>query len=38
MALVIKLAELISRLSDALSDAMEARQAARRKHPHVPEE
>jgi len=38
MALVIKLAQFIARLNDAFSEALEARQAARRKYPHVPEE
>jgi hypothetical protein len=38
MVLVIKLAQFLSRLNDAFSEALAARQAARRKYPHVPEE
>ena len=38
MALIIKLAQLIARLGDALNEALQARQDARRKYPFVPEE
>jgi hypothetical protein len=38
MALIIKIAQFIARMSDALNEAMAARQAARRKYPSVPEE
>jgi len=38
MALVIKIAEFIARLNEALNEALAARDAARRKYPHVPEE
>jgi hypothetical protein len=38
MALIIKIAEFIARLQEALNEALEARQAARRKYPFVPEE
>jgi hypothetical protein len=38
MALIIKIAQFLTRLNDAFREAMEARQAAHRKYPHVPEE
>ena len=38
MALLIKFAQLITRLNDALNDAFEARRIAKLKYPHVPEE
>jgi hypothetical protein len=38
MALIIKIAQFIARIGDAIDEAMLARQAARRKYPHVPEE
>ena len=38
MALIIRFAQFIARLNDAFNEALEARQAARRKYPHVPEE
>jgi hypothetical protein len=38
MALIVKLAQFLSRLNDAFNDASRARQAARRKYPFVPEE
>jgi hypothetical protein len=38
MALVIKIAQFIARLNEAFDEALAARQAARRKYPHVPEE
>ena len=38
MALIIKIARFIARMGDAFNEALEARQAARRKYPHVPEE
>jgi hypothetical protein len=37
MALIIKLAQLIA-LGRAFDEALQARQNARRKYPHVPEE
>jgi hypothetical protein len=38
MALIIKIAQFLARIGDAIDEALEARQAARRKYPHVPEE
>jgi hypothetical protein len=38
MALIIKIAEFIARLNEALNEAFAARQSARRKYPFVPEE
>ena len=38
MALILKIAQFIARLGEALDEALEAREAARRKFPHVPEE
>ena len=38
MALIIKIAQFIARIGDAIDEAMQARQAARQKYPHVPEE
>ena len=35
MALIIKIAQFLTRIGDAFD---EARRAARRKYPHVPEE
>jgi hypothetical protein len=38
MVLVIKFAQFLNRLSDALQEALRARDEASRKFPHVPEE
>jgi len=38
MALIIKIAQFFAKIGDAFSEALEARQAAHRKYPHVPEE
>jgi hypothetical protein len=38
MALIIKIAQFFARLNEAFSEALEARQAAHRKYPFVPEE
>jgi hypothetical protein len=38
MALIVKIAQIVSQLNAALSEAMQARQAAHRKYPFVPEE
>jgi hypothetical protein len=38
MALIVKIAQFVARLNDALNEALAARQAARRKYPFVPEE
>jgi hypothetical protein len=38
MALIIKIAQFLARLGDAFNEALAAREAARRKYPHVPEE
>lgn len=38
MALIIKTARFFARLSEAFNEAMEARQAAHRKYPYIPEE
>jgi hypothetical protein len=38
MALIIKVAEFFARLGDAFDEALEARAAAHRKYPHMPEE
>jgi hypothetical protein len=38
MALIIKIAQFIARINDAFNEALQARQAARRKYPYVPEE
>lgn len=38
MALILKIAQFVNRLNDAFVEALQARQAARRKYPHVPEE
>ena len=38
MVLIIRFAQFIAHLNDAFNEALEARQAARRKYPHVPEE
>jgi hypothetical protein len=38
MALIIKIAQFFARLGEAFDEALEARQAARRKYPFVPEE
>ena len=38
MALIIKIAQFLSRLGEAFNEAQAMRQAARRKYPFVPEE
>jgi hypothetical protein len=38
MALIVKIAQFIARLGEAFNEALAARQAARRKYPHIPEE
>ncbi len=38
MALIIKFARLVAKMSDALREASAARDAARRRYPFVPEE
>jgi hypothetical protein len=38
MALIIKIAQFFARLGEAFDEALEARKAARRKYPFVPEE
>jgi hypothetical protein len=38
MALVIHIARFISRLNAAFNEALQARQAARRKYPNLPDE
>ena len=38
MALIIKIAHIIAKIGDALDEALQARQEARRRHPFVPEE
>jgi hypothetical protein len=38
MALIVKIAQFIAMLSDAFTEALQAREAAHRKYPHVPEE
>ncbi len=38
MALIIKIAQFFARIGEAFNEAMQARQAAHRKYPHVPEE
>ena len=38
MALIVKFANFIARLNAAFNEALEARQAAHRKYPFVPEE
>ena len=38
MALIIKIAQFLTRLNEAFSEALEARQAAHRKYPYIPEE
>ena len=38
MALIIKIGQFLARLNEAFNEALEARQAAHRKYPHVPEE
>lgn len=38
MALIVKIAQFFARLNEAFNEALEARQAAHRKHPHIPEE
>jgi hypothetical protein len=38
MALIIRIARLIAQLGEALDEALEARDEARRKYPFVPEE
>jgi len=38
MALIIKIAQFFARIGEAFDEALQARQAARRKYPFVPEE
>ena len=38
MALIIKIAQFIARMSDAFNEARQAQRSARRKYPFVPEE
>jgi hypothetical protein len=38
MALIIKIAQFIAKIGEAFTEALHAREAARRKYPHVPEE
>jgi hypothetical protein len=38
MALIVKIAQFLARIGDAFDEALQARRAARRKYPHVPEE
>jgi hypothetical protein len=38
MALIVKIAQILSQLNSALNEALQARQDARRKYPFVPEE
>ena len=38
MVLILKIARFLSRMNDAFNEALAAREAARRKHPFVPEE
>jgi len=38
MAIIIKFARFIAQLGEALDEAVKARDAARKKHPFVPEE
>jgi hypothetical protein len=38
MALIIRIARFVTRLGDALDEAVKARDAAQRKHPFVTEE
>jgi hypothetical protein len=38
MALIIKIAQYIAMIGDAFTEALQAREAAHRKYPYVPEE
>ena len=38
MVLIIRIAQFLTRIGDAFDEALQARRAARRKYPHVPEE
>jgi hypothetical protein len=38
MALIIKIAQFFARIADAFDEALQARRAAHRKYPSVPEE
>ena len=38
MALIIKIAQFFAKMNEAFNEALQARQAARRKYPYVPEE
>jgi hypothetical protein len=38
MALIVKIAQFLARLNAAYNEALQARQAARRKYPFVPDE
>jgi hypothetical protein len=38
MALIIRIARFIARMGEALDEALQAREAARRQFPHVPDE
>jgi hypothetical protein len=38
MALIIKIAQYFANLGEAFDEALQARRAARRKYPYVPEE
>lgn len=38
MALIVKIAEFLTRLNEAFTEAQAARQAARQKYPYIPEE
>ncbi len=38
MALIIRIAQFIARMNDALNEARQAQRLARRKYPFVPEE
>ena len=38
MALIVRIAQFVANLSDAFNEALQARRAARRRHPFVPEE
>ena len=38
MALIVKIAQFLTRLNEAFVESQSARQAARRKYPYIPEE
>jgi hypothetical protein len=38
MAFIVKIARFLTRLNDALTEALRARHAAQRKYPHLGEE